>query len=87
VHGYVLYLPWTSAVLIRLSANEVGVVAISSGTVSAAESVPRSVAPSDRMLKEDLAGLDDRALLDIVRLSPRASHRRAAYQPSARTKT
>ena len=53
-------------------------VAISSGTVSAAESVPGSVAPSDRMLKEDLAGLDDRALLDIVRLSPRASQRRAA---------
>jgi RNA polymerase sigma-B factor len=30
------------------------------------------------MLKEDLAGLDDRALLDIVRLSPRASQQRAA---------
>ncbi len=52
--------------------------AISSGTVSAAESVPGSLAPPDRMLKEDLAGLDDRALLDIVRLSPRASQRRAA---------
>jgi hypothetical protein len=30
------------------------------------------------MLKQDLAGLDDRELLDIVRLSPRASQRRAA---------
>ena len=52
--------------------------AISSGTVSAAESVPGSVAPPDRMLKKDLAGLDDRALLAIVRLAPRASQRRAA---------
>jgi RNA polymerase sigma factor (sigma-70 family) len=30
------------------------------------------------MLDKDLAGLDDRALLDIVRLSPQASQRRAA---------
>jgi RNA polymerase sigma-B factor len=30
------------------------------------------------MLKKDLAGLDDRELLGIVRLSPRASQRRAA---------
>jgi RNA polymerase sigma-B factor len=30
------------------------------------------------MLKKDLAGLDDRELLDIVRLSPRPSKRRAA---------
>jgi RNA polymerase sigma-B factor len=52
--------------------------AISSGTVSAAESVPGSVAPPGRMLKQDLAGLDDRELLDIVRLSPSASQRRAA---------
>ena len=52
--------------------------AISSGTVSAAESMPSSAAPPDRMLKQDLAGLDDRELLDIVRLSPRASQRRAA---------
>jgi RNA polymerase sigma-B factor len=52
--------------------------AICSGTVSAAESVPGSVAPPDRLLKKDLAGLDDRALLDIVRLSPGASQRRAA---------
>ena len=52
--------------------------AISSGTVSAAESVPGSVAPPGRMLKQDLAGLDDRELLDVVRLSPRASQRRAA---------
>jgi RNA polymerase sigma-B factor len=52
--------------------------AISSGTVSAAESGPGPVAPPDRMLNKDLAGLDDRALLEIVRLAPRASQRRAA---------
>jgi RNA polymerase sigma-B factor len=52
--------------------------AISSGTVSAAESAPGALAPPHRMLNEDLTGLDDRALLDIVRLSPRASQRRAA---------
>src|ERR1700689_1681833 len=52
-------------------------VAICSGPVSAAESGPGSVAPPDRVLREDLAGLDDGALLDIVRLSPRASQRRA----------
>ena len=51
--------------------------ALSPGTVSAAESVPGSLAPPDRMLSKDLAGLDDRALLDIVRLSARASARRA----------
>jgi hypothetical protein len=52
--------------------------AISPGTVAVAESAPGSPAPPDRMPKKDLAGLDDRELLDIVRLSPRASERRAA---------
>ena len=52
--------------------------AISPGTVAVAESAPGSPAPPDRMLKKDLAGLDDRELLGIVRLSPRASQRRAA---------
>jgi RNA polymerase sigma-B factor len=52
--------------------------AISPGTVSVAEPVPSWPAPPDRMPKKDLAGLDDRELLDIVRLSPRASERRAA---------
>jgi RNA polymerase sigma-B factor len=52
--------------------------AISSGTACAAESVPGSVAPPDRMLKKELAGLDDQALLGLVRLSPQASERRAA---------
>jgi RNA polymerase sigma-B factor len=52
--------------------------AISSGTVSAAESGPGSLAPAQRLLNKDLAGLDDRALLGIVRLLPRASERRAA---------
>jgi len=49
-----------------------------SGTISDAESGPGPLAPPDRVLDRDLAGLDDRALLDIVRLSPRASQRRAA---------
>jgi RNA polymerase sigma-B factor len=51
--------------------------AISSETVSVAESGPGSSAPSARMLA-DLAGLDDAALLGIVRSLPRASERRAA---------
>jgi DNA-directed RNA polymerase specialized sigma24 family protein len=50
---------------------------LSSGTASAAESGPGSVAPLGRMLK-DFAGLDNRALLGIVRLSPQASVRREA---------
>jgi RNA polymerase sigma-B factor len=54
--------------------------AVSSGTVSAAESVPGSLAPADQKLKKDLAGLDDHALLDIVRLSPQASERGAACE-------
>lgn len=45
---------------------------------AAAESVRGSLAPPDRMLNKDQAGLDDRELLDIGRLSPRASKRRAA---------
>src|SRR5580704_14718111 len=48
--------------------------ATATGTVP----VRGSAAPLDGMLKKDLAGLDDRELLDIVRLSPRASERRAA---------
>jgi RNA polymerase sigma-B factor len=52
--------------------------AISSGTISVAESAPGALAPPHRMLNEDLTGLDDRELLGIVRLSPRASQRRAA---------
>jgi RNA polymerase sigma-B factor len=52
--------------------------AIYPGTVAIAESAPGSPAPPDQMLKKDLTGLDDRELLDIVRLSPRASQRRAA---------
>jgi len=51
--------------------------AISPGTVSAAESWPRSPAPAARML-EDLTVMDDEALLYIMRSSPRASERRAA---------
>jgi RNA polymerase sigma-B factor len=52
--------------------------AISPGRASVAESVPDSVAPPDRMLKKELGGLDDQALLGLVRLSPQASERRAA---------
>ena len=51
--------------------------AISSETVSVAESGPGFSAPPERMLA-DLAGLDDAALLGIVRSLPRASERRAA---------
>jgi hypothetical protein len=70
------YLPWTSAVLIGLLRTEVGMAAISSGTVSAAESGPgsRSAGPG----LKDLAGPDDREVLGIARLLPRASERRAA---------
>ena len=51
--------------------------AISSGIVSAADSGPGFLALSARM-PADLTGMDNGALLDIVRLSPRASARRAA---------
>ena len=52
--------------------------AISSETASVPESGPDWPAPLDRMLKKELAGLDDRTLLGIVRLLPQASERRAA---------
>jgi RNA polymerase sigma-B factor len=52
--------------------------AISPGIASVAESVPGSVAPPDRMLYKELAGLDDQALLGLVRLSPQSGERRAA---------
>jgi hypothetical protein len=59
--------------------------AISSGTVSFAESAG-ALAPPHRMLNEDLTGLDDRMLLGIVRLLPRASERRRAncWSPATR---
>ena len=54
---------------------------ISSESASVAESGSSWVAPPGRMLKKDLAGLDERALLGIVRLLPHASERReAAYE-------
>jgi len=46
------------------------------GTV--AESVPGSPASPAAMFDRDLAGLDDEALLGIIRLLPRASERRVA---------
>ena len=52
--------------------------AISSPTVPAGDLVPGSPAPPGRILEEDLAGLDDRALLGIAGAPPRASERRAA---------
>jgi RNA polymerase sigma-B factor len=52
--------------------------AIPSGTVAVPESGPDWPAPLDRMLNQELAGLDDRALLGLVRSSPQASERRAA---------
>ena len=58
--------------------------AISSERVSDPESGPSWLAPLDRILKKELAGLDDRALLGIVRLSPQDSERRAgADRPAA----
>jgi RNA polymerase sigma-B factor len=52
--------------------------AISSDTISVPECGPSWLAPSDRMLNKELAGLDDRALLGIIRLSPQASQQWAA---------
>jgi Sigma-70 region 2 len=54
------------------------VAAICSGTVSIPESRPGWRAPLDGMLTKELAGLDDQALLGLVRLSSQASERRAA---------
>ena len=54
---------------------------LSSATVCAAPgtvSVPGSPAPPQGMFNKDLARLDDRALLGIVRSLPRASERRMA---------
>jgi RNA polymerase sigma-B factor len=48
------------------------------GTVSAGEPGPGLPASPEVMSDKDLAGLDDQALLGIVRLLPRASERRAA---------
>jgi RNA polymerase sigma-B factor len=48
------------------------------GTVSVAESVPRPAAAPEAMSDQDLARLDDQALLGIVRLLPQASERRVA---------
>jgi hypothetical protein len=52
--------------------------AISSEGVSDPESGRSWLTPLDRILKKELAGLDDRALLGIVRLLPQASERRVA---------
>ena len=52
--------------------------AVSSGTVSAAESGPDPAVIPHRMLAGDLAALDDRALLSIAGSPPRASERHAA---------
>jgi RNA polymerase sigma-B factor len=52
--------------------------AICSGTVSVPESRPGWRGPLDRVLTKELAGLDDQALLGLVRLSPQASERRTA---------
>jgi RNA polymerase sigma-B factor len=48
------------------------------GTVAAGESGPGSPASPEVMSDKDLAGLDDQALLGIVRSLPRASERRVA---------
>ena len=51
--------------------------AMFSGLVPAGDLMPVSPAPPGRSLDEDLAGLDDRALLGIAGSLPRASERQA----------
>jgi RNA polymerase sigma-B factor len=51
---------------------------LSAGTVTVAAPPPGSSAPLDRAAAENLAELDDPALLSIVRSLPRSSDRRAA---------
>jgi RNA polymerase sigma-B factor len=53
-------------------------VALSSGTVPTRDPVPVPPATSGWTVKEDLAGLDDQALLGLVQSLPRGSQRRAA---------
>ena len=53
-------------------------VSVVSVPVSVANPAPASLAPPDRKFNKDLAGLDDEALLGIVRMLPRASERRMA---------
>jgi hypothetical protein len=50
---------------------------VSSRTVPAGDLVPDSHAPPGRVLDEDLAGLDDQALLGIAGSLPPGSERRA----------
>jgi RNA polymerase sigma-B factor len=52
--------------------------AYSSGTVPAGDLVPVPPGAPGWTVKEDLAGLDDRALVGLVQSLPRASQRRAA---------
>jgi len=52
--------------------------ALSSGTVPARSPVPVPSAAPGRVVKEDLAGLDDQALLALVQSLPRATQRYAA---------
>jgi len=55
--------------------------AISSRTVPAGYPLPGSPAPSARILKEDLAGLDDRSLLGIAgSLAPGSERRAVAHE-------
>src|SRR6185437_624877 len=77
MHGYALIRPGPRRFLFDLLRTEAGMTAISSETVSDAESGPARLAPPGRAV-EDLTGLDDRELLGIVRSLPRASERRAA---------
>jgi hypothetical protein len=75
VHDYVLICPRPRRLLFGFLRTEVYMAAISSGTASVPESGTDWPAPLDRMLKKELAGLDDRALLGNVRLLPQASER------------
>src|ERR1039457_5411450 len=62
----------------ELCVTELSVTELSVTELSVTEPAPVSLAPPDRMFNKDLAGLDDQALLAIVRLLPQASERRMA---------
>jgi RNA polymerase sigma-B factor len=66
------------AVLIRSRRAEVHMAAPSSARALAANPVPALPAPPGWTVKEELAALDDQALLSLVQSLPRASQRRAA---------
>src|ERR1035438_6847439 len=73
----VSFFSWPASVT-EPSVTEPSVTELSVTELSVTEPAPVSLAPPDRMFNKDLAGLDDQALLAIVRLLPPASERRMA---------